>query len=226
MNRRDFLIGGLAAAAGAAGLAALSSFPERRVAARFAEMPVDERRRSRFPNVVLRTHEGDKVRFYDDLIRDKTVLVNFFYTSCVAEALCPMTTANLLKVQEMLGDRAGREIFFYSITLAPEHDVPDVLRLYARAFGVKPGWLFLTGRAPDIERLRQSLGFVHPDPEKDRDPSEHLGMVRYGIEPLERWASCPCLSSPEAMVQYLAWMDPKGARPDPWPPRRQGGASA
>ena len=221
MDRRGFLVGGLAAA-GAAGLAALSSLPEPGTPRRFAGMAAGERRRSRFPNVDLRTHEGGRVRFYDDLVRDKTVLINFFYTRCTAEALCPMTTANLVKVQEMLGDRVGREIFFYSITLAPDHDVPRVLRMYARSFGVGPGWLFLTGRNEEIELLRRSLGFVDPDPVKDRDPSQHIGMVRYGIEPLERWGACPCLSSPESMLRYLAWMSPGRERPDPWPPARPG----
>jgi protein SCO1/2 len=35
-----------------------------------------------FPNTVLRTHEGRDVRFYDDLIKDKIVLINFMYTNC------------------------------------------------------------------------------------------------------------------------------------------------
>ena len=36
----------------------------------------------RFPNVVLKTHEGRNVRFYDDLLKGKIVLINFMYASC------------------------------------------------------------------------------------------------------------------------------------------------
>ncbi|TMA44891.1 MAG: hypothetical protein E6J83_08365 [Deltaproteobacteria bacterium] len=36
----------------------------------------------RFPNVVLKTHEGRNVRFYDDLLNGKIVLMNFMYASC------------------------------------------------------------------------------------------------------------------------------------------------
>jgi len=36
----------------------------------------------RFPNLVLRTHEGKNVRFYDDLLKGKIVLINFFYATC------------------------------------------------------------------------------------------------------------------------------------------------
>ncbi|PWB60655.1 MAG: SCO family protein [Deltaproteobacteria bacterium] len=222
MNRRQFL-GGLAVAAlGSTGLASVQTQPAPRDKKSFAEPTGEERRRSRILNIALRTHEGKEVRFYDDLIRGKTVLINFFYTHCVGEALCPITTANLVKVQELLGHRVGQDVFIYSITLDPHHDTPDVLKKYARGFRVKPGWLFLTGAKDDIETLRRSLGIVDPDPARDKDPSQHIGMVRYGIEPLERWASCPCLSDAAAIVKYLAWMEPEGKRPSPWPPKRPG----
>src|SRR5438094_7333789 len=79
-----------------------------------------------FPNVVLTTHEGRKVRFYDDLIKDKVVTLNFFYTQC-EDGRCPLATANLVRVQKLLGPRVGRDLFMYSFTLTPEHDTPAVL---------------------------------------------------------------------------------------------------
>lgn len=175
---------------------------------RFIQISAAERRRNRFRNVTLTTHEGKAVKFYDDLLKDKTVLLNFFYTNCVAEAICPLTTANLVEVQKLLGPQVGRDIFMYSITLDPEHDTPQVLQEYARAFQVKPGWLFLTGAKADIEVLRRNLGYVDLDPVKDRDRSQHIGMVRYGIEPLERWAGCPSLSKPRTIVDFLTRLDP------------------
>src|SRR5438093_7277127 len=91
----------------------------------------------------------------------------------------------------------GRDVFMYSITLDPAHDTPKVLARYARAFGVGPGWLFLTGDAADLEALRRNLGYVSPDPVEDKDRSQHIGMLRMGIEPLERWAACASLARPE-----------------------------
>jgi hypothetical protein len=35
-----------------------------------------------FPNVPLTTHEGVPVRFYDDVLRDRTVLLHFMFTEC------------------------------------------------------------------------------------------------------------------------------------------------
>ena len=180
---------------------------------RFIDIPAALRRRNRFLNVPLMTHEGKEVKFYDDLLKDKTVLLNFFYTNCVAEAICPLTTANLVEVQKRLGALVGRDIFMYSISLDPEHDTPQVLRDYARAFQVKPGWLFLTGAKADIEALRRNLGYVDLDPVRDRDRSQHIGMVRYGIEPLERWAGCPSLSQPRTIVRFLTRLDPTRAWP-------------
>ena len=35
-----------------------------------------------FPNLVLKTHEGRNVYFYDDLLKGKIVLINFMYATC------------------------------------------------------------------------------------------------------------------------------------------------
>src|SRR5262245_43205330 len=64
-------------------------------------------RRRYFPDVTLTTHQGKKVQFYEDLIKDKSVLLNMMYTNC--EGVCPGITANLVRVQKLLGDRVGRD---------------------------------------------------------------------------------------------------------------------
>src|SRR6478672_10173788 len=87
-----------------------------------------------FPNVTLTTHEGKKVKFYDDLLKDKIVIINFMYVKC--EGTCPGTTANLVKVQKLLGNRVGKDIFMYSITLKPEEDTAQDLAAYAKAYKV------------------------------------------------------------------------------------------
>ena len=214
MDRRNFLKGAAVAAAATAGIAALAVIPDSSDAPKkggFTQLSSAERRRNRFLNVPLTTHEGREVRFYDDLIKGKTVLLNVMYTVCTAEAICPLGTANLVEVQRILGPRVGKEVFMYSITLDPVNDTPGVLKSYAKAFGVKPGWEFLTGEKEDIERLRRNLGYVDLDPVVDKDPSQHSGMVRYGIEPRELWAGCPILGRPEWIARYLAWLEPGGA---------------
>jgi protein SCO1/2 len=168
-----------------------------------------ERRRRRFANVTLRTHEGHAVRFYDDLLKDKTVVLQFLYTHCTER--CPKTTATLREVQNLLGARAGREIFIYSITVDPEHDTPAALRAYARQTGAKPGWLFLTGDRADVNRVRTNFG---DDPSLTFDRSNHLNLIAYGVEGLERWASMPAWTEPVTMVRLITSIEPPTSKPE------------
>jgi protein SCO1 len=172
--------------------------------------PRDRIRRRYFPNVSLQTQEGKWVRFYDDLIKDKIVTINFFYAKC--DGICPTVTANLAKVQRLLGNHVGQDIFMYSISLKPEHDTPAALKEYAEMFQAKPGWTFLTGKPEDVELLRRSLGFTNLDPKLDQDKSQHIGNVRYGNEPLMEWGACPGMASPEFIAKSISWMiPPEGA---------------
>jgi len=164
-----------------------------------------ERIRDRnLPNVALLTHRNRRVRFYDDLVKDKVVVMNLMYAEC--EVVCPGITMNLGKVQKLFGRRLGRDIFMYSITLEPEHDTPSVLADYAREHGVGPGWTFLTGAPPDVERLRRSLGFVDPDPVLDKDKANHIGNIRYGNEPLMLWAACPGMADAKWIAESISWV--------------------
>ena len=158
-----------------------------------------------FPNLTVVTHDGRRVKFYDDLIKDKIVLLNFIYADCTG--ICPTVTSNLRKVQRELGERAGRDVFMYSLTLQPAHDTPEVLRDYAAMHDVGPGWQFVTGAPADLERLRRSLGFVDPDPVLDRDKANHLGMLRYGNEPLLFWGACSARSKTETIMRAIQTVD-------------------
>src|SRR5689334_12910653 len=95
-----------------------------------------------FTNLALTTHEGRTVHFYDDLIKGKIVAIDLIYTTC--QYACPLETARLAQVQRLIGDRMGRDVFFYSITIDPDHDTPAVLAEYAAKYRAGPGWLFLT----------------------------------------------------------------------------------
>jgi protein SCO1/2 len=161
--------------------------------------------RTHLPNVNLITQNGKRVRFYDDLVKDKIVTINFFFGHC--DEVCPLVIANLVKVQKLLGDRVGRDIFMYSVTLKPQEDTPDVLQKYMKKFNARPeGWTFLTGQGLDIENLRKGLGFTYPDPAVDRDKTQHIGNVRYGNEPLMLWGACPGMAHPPFIAESISWM--------------------
>jgi cytochrome oxidase Cu insertion factor (SCO1/SenC/PrrC family) len=137
-----------------------------------------------FPNVPLVTHEGKTVRFFDDLVKDKVVVINFIYTTCVDA--CPLETARLAEVQEVLGERVGQDVFMYSISIDPKTDTPAVLAEYVERFQIEPGWLFLTGEEKDITELRQKLGLYLDLVQPNGKPDHNLSVV-IGNQKTGRW---------------------------------------
>ena len=160
--------------------------------------------RLHLPNVPLVTHEGKKVLFYDDLVKDKAVSLNFFFSKC--DEICPLVMANLAKVQKLLGADVGTKLFMYSFTLKPEEDDVEAIRSYRQALNAKPGWTFLTGKPEDLEKIRRGIGFTYPDPAIDKDKTQHIGNVRYGNEPLMLWGACPGMARVSFVAESISWM--------------------
>lgn len=160
----------------------------------------------RLPDLPLVTHDGRRVSFYSDLIRNRIVLVNMMYAQCGNR--CPPMTQSLRAVQDALGPRVGRDIFMYSITLLPEVDGPAELRAYMDLHGVRSGWTYLTGAKSDIERLRRALGLFDPDPGIDNDIGQHVGMVCIGNDALDRWCMTPITGAPHLILEALTGVDP------------------
>jgi protein SCO1 len=177
-----------------------------------------DRLRRHFPNVSLRTHDGRTVRFYDDLVKDKKVIINFTYTNCSNS--CPTSSANLAKVQRLLGDRVGREIFLLSLSLDPDRDTPEALKEYADKWKAGPGWTFATGSRQDIDAIRRQLG-LYDSP----DFTDHMGLLTFGNEPEGKWAATPALDRPEKIVYaVLRRVDP--FKYSDWPRTTQASATA
>jgi protein SCO1/2 len=79
----------------------------------------------------------------------------------------------------------GRDVFFYSITIDPGHDTPQVLKEYAQTFHAGPGWTFLTGNEKDIELISRKLGlYSEPNP---ANPDGHTPMLIIGNEATGQW---------------------------------------
>ena len=138
------------------------------------------RARDPLPNVQLVRHDGERVRFHDDLVDGKVFILNFMYTTC--PDVCPMETARLSEVQAILGDRVGQDIQMYSITVDPAVDTPEVLADYRERFGVEEGWDFFTGDELDILSLRRRFGLYFDDTEdlQDHNISMVIGNARTG----------------------------------------------
>jgi protein SCO1 len=153
---------------------------------------------SHFPNIELITQDGQKVHFYDDLIKGKIVAIDFIYTTC--EYACPLETARMVQVQQKLGGRVGQDIFFYSISIDPENDTPAALKEYMKKFHVGPGWTFLTGKKADIDLLQKRLG-VYSDPKVNADG--HLPHLLIGNDALNQWVRSNALDNPSFQARMI-----------------------
>lgn len=152
-----------------------------------------------FPNVELTNHRGEKVRFFDDLIKGKKVMINFIYTTCADT--CPLETARLSEVAEILGDRIGDDIFFYSITIDPDRDTPEVLADYRERFGVGEGWDFLTGKDEDLLLLRKKLGLYVS--EEDKLNTDHNVNLLIGNQTTGQWMRRTPFDNPYALAGQI-----------------------
>ncbi len=163
--------------------------------------------RDYFPNVELTTHEGATVRLYDDLLKGKSVAINVMFTACNDE--CPMETARMVQVKQLLGDRVGKDIFFYSITLDPERDTPEALKAYAKKFNTGPGWLFLTGKPADLKLIVRKLGLSKGSKADSKD--DHSASLMIGNEPTGQWMRNSALDNPDFLEvtirNFLGWKD-------------------
>jgi protein SCO1/2 len=156
-----------------------------------------------FTNAQLTTHDGRKVRFYDDVIKDRVVAINHIYTNC--QGLCPLSTAVLMKANRLLRERGETRVSLISLTLKPWEDGPDELKAYAEAHGAD--WMFLTGSDYDLSTIRFRL-FRWEHPLLDFNVEQHTGMVRTINDRLNRWSMCPTLATPEQIVAAIDWVQP------------------
>src|SRR5262249_33551565 len=158
----------------------------------------DDSNPPRFPNTELITQEGKTVHFYDDLVKGKIVAIDLIYTSC--QYACPLETARMAQVQKKLGDRVGSDIFFYSISIDPQHDTPAVLRTYMEKYHVGPGWTFLTGKKKDIDFLSQKLG-IYSDPSINKDG--HMPYILIGNETTGQWMRGAATDNPSFQARMI-----------------------
>jgi protein SCO1/2 len=163
---------------------------------------------SHFPNVELITQDGKKVRFYDDLIKGKVVAIELMYTTCKYN--CPLETARLVQLQKMMGDRMGKDVFFYSITIEPEIDTPKVLKAYTEKYHIGPGWTFLTGKEADIKLISKKLGLDSlPDV---NDPDGHTPHLLIGNEATGLWMRNSALDNTKFLSMKIEQLIGYGAQ--------------
>lgn len=100
---------------------------------------------------------GNRVRFYSDVLKGKLVVINTMFTSCTDA--CPLITEQLNRVRAALGANFGKDVQFVSISSDPERDTPAAMKKFAQKNkGDVPGWVWLTGKKEDVDHILKKLG--------------------------------------------------------------------
>src|SRR5581483_1888186 len=134
-------------------------------------------------------------RFYSDLVRGKTVAINFIFTTCTT--ICPPLTATFRKIQQELGDRVGSDIQLISVSVDPTTDIPERLKAYSDKFHAGPGWTFVTGDRQQITRLLKALGA------NTGDKNDHSPMVLVGNDRAAYWTRTYGLAPADTLVRIV-----------------------
>ena len=147
------------------------------------------------PDTPVYDQDGKRLRFYSDLVKGKTVAINFIFTTCTT--ICPPLTATFRKVQQELGARVGRDVQLISISVDPATDVPERLKSFSARFNAGPGWTFVTGDKQEIDRLLKALGA------SVGDKNDHTPMVLVGKESAGYWTRTYGLAPPSVLVKVI-----------------------
>lgn len=148
-----------------------------------------------FSDVELINQDGQKLRFYSDVLKDKVVVINTFFSTCTS--VCPPMNRNLEKVQEALGDHLGKDVFIVSLSVDPEMDTPPRLKEYSRRFHARPGWIFLTGKKENVDWALYKLGqYV-----QSRD--DHSTIMIIGNEPKGLWKKAFGLANADELIKIV-----------------------
>ncbi|HEY0174047.1 MAG TPA: SCO family protein [Pyrinomonadaceae bacterium] len=148
-----------------------------------------------FTDVELINQDGEKLRFYSDVLKGKTVVVNAFFTTCTS--VCPPMNRSMEKIQEAFGDRVGKDVFLVSLTVDPATDTPARLKEYAAKFHAGKGWTFLTGKKENLDWALYKLGQYVDDKES------HKTVIIVGNEATGLWKKALGMAKVEELIQIV-----------------------
>ncbi|HEV7904971.1 MAG TPA: SCO family protein [Pyrinomonadaceae bacterium] len=149
----------------------------------------------KIPDTVVYNQHGQKLNFYTDLVKGKTVAINFIFTTCTT--ICPPLTATFRRVQQELGERVGRDIELISISVDPTTDVPERLKEFSGKFKAAPGWTFVTGSKPEVDGLLKALGAAVAD------KNDHTPMILIGNDSAGYWTRTYGLAPASTLVKVV-----------------------
>lgn len=176
------------------------------VAAQDDKAAAEAKARDYFTNVELIDQDGQRLKFYDDVLKDNVVVISFIFTNC--QGACPLMTRNLTMIRDMLPDTARGEVNFVSISLDPVRDTPSAMKEFAQTHDAdQDGWLFLTGQPDNVNLVTQRLGTYTDDLEA------HTTMLIAANVREAHWTKIPPNVPPNGVVERLRLLVEDNAAP-------------
>jgi cytochrome oxidase Cu insertion factor (SCO1/SenC/PrrC family) len=156
----------------------------------------EQRARDYFTNIELVNQDGKTVRFFDDVLKDKVVIINFIFTNC--EGACPLMTNKLTRVRDKLEGHIGNPIQFVSLSLDPQRDTPAAMKEFAKKHNADhAGWVFLTGKPDHLDAIIKRLG------QYTNDIEAHSTLVLAGNVNAAHWIKILPQEQPPAIAEKL-----------------------
>ena len=151
------------------------------------------------PNLPVVDDQGRRLRFYDDVVRGRQVVLHAIYSACAL--YCPPATRNLLEARRLLQAESPR-LRVVSLTLTPLDDDPSALAAYRRQHGLPADWWLLTGAPTQVETIHRALGFL-PPADSPRSQEYHVTSGLVGDEPEVKWSHVSTLQPPRALARMI-----------------------
>lgn len=147
------------------------------------------------PDVDVLDQDGNQLRFYTDLVKGKTIAINFIFTNCTT--ICPPLAATFQRVQKQMGDKVGKDVHFISISVDPLTDTPERLKAWGAKFKAGPGWTFVTANKEEMNKLLEALGASVSRRE------EHSPTLIVGNDLKDVWTRTYGLAAPSQIVGLI-----------------------
>lgn len=152
----------------------------------------------KFPDLELRDQEGRKVHLYSDLMKDKVVVLSFFYTNCTFT--CTMQGKTFSRLQTLLGERLGKSVVLISVSTDPAKDKPGELKAWAKRYNVQPGWTVVTGEEREMNKL------LIPFTGSPAGAEMHQPVTFIGNDKTGAWTSADGVFSAEELLKVVDYL--------------------
>lgn len=174
-------------------LAKSSSAEEQAAAAMSAS---EEKAREFFTDLEVVNQNGERLRFYSDVLKGRVVLISFIFTSC--EDACPIVAQKLIQTRQLMVDSIKDEVWYVTLSVDAANDTPEDLKEFARQQGADESrWVFLTGDKQNLDTIIYKLG------QYTKDINAHTTLMLAGNTITRHWTRVLPMTPPGGIAQQM-----------------------